>query len=236
MKNFTFVTDCAATMSRIAGASVSSTRVPYTENWVGFIAHQLNTGMKHVMSSEENVKRPIHDDPVRVKTIVRVFKHGNWNQFLPDGYALLQEVETRFGTTNTAVQQFLESFHLLSDIISPKAPNSAVDAFDKLLKEAQGEGGAVFPALKAINKVFRPVRHIQTLLESFKEPTMQSILPALCLLKREMRNFRDATAAETQSFSVSHPLTVKLAASMLYELEKIETHGLWIAGSLLHPV
>lgn len=50
MKIFTFVTDCAATMPKIVGASVSTNVAHLSEKWIGYISHTLNTLMKHVIT------------------------------------------------------------------------------------------------------------------------------------------------------------------------------------------
>lgn len=45
--HFTFVTDCAATMPAVFGASVSPSRILLSELWVGYVPQQLNTAMKY---------------------------------------------------------------------------------------------------------------------------------------------------------------------------------------------
>lgn len=54
MTRFTFVTDCVSTMPCIVGASSSSARVPFSENGLGCISHQLNIVMKHNIDDKES--------------------------------------------------------------------------------------------------------------------------------------------------------------------------------------
>jgi len=129
MSRYTFVTDHASTLPCFIGSSSSSSKVPFTHKWLGCVSHLLNTVMKHCVQEqqrEDSIERKVL---IRVKTIVRVFKHGNWNVLLPQGYSVIQEVETRFGTTHVVVESFLKSVDKVSDIIASKDSTAARDAF-----------------------------------------------------------------------------------------------------------
>lgn len=54
--NFTFVSDCVATIHKVFGVSVSTHKIPYSERWVGCISHQFNTVVKHAMGNFRNQK------------------------------------------------------------------------------------------------------------------------------------------------------------------------------------
>jgi len=121
MEKFTFVADCASTMPCVVWASSNSRKVSFSHKWMGCILHQLNTWMKKGLSS----KRIALDGPFSVvlsnlnavKTFLRIFRQGNWNYMLDKGKGLLQEVETRFGTTHTVVEPFLLSGQKVGEIL-----------------------------------------------------------------------------------------------------------------------
>ncbi len=125
LQSFTFVTDCAAVMPNIVGASVSTSVAPLNHKWAGCIVHQLNTVMKTTilqLSSSVNMDLYlIHADLSRLKSIVRIFEQSGLNAKLPKGKVLEQAVETRFSTTFTVVERFLfaakEVYRLAEDTI-----------------------------------------------------------------------------------------------------------------------
>ncbi|KAI0559172.1 Ribonuclease H-like protein [Gracilaria domingensis] len=234
MKNFTFVTDCASNMACVVRASSSSQRVPFNEKWMGCISHQLNTAMKHAVNAETTRNSVIANDLSSVKTIVRIFKQGNWNLSLPDGYALIQEVETRFGTTFAVVERFLKSSKHVASIIASKDSESAKTAFDSLLTETKPNGDVVFPALEAISNCLRPVCHVQTALEAQSTPTIHLILPMLEQLDHQLKQISTGMA-KGPNYEVPYALSKQFSQSLLHFLAKIEIHNMWVAGSLLHP-
>jgi len=181
MQHLTFVTDCASTMPCIVGASSSSSKVPFSEKWVGCISHQINTCMKNCLQSKilTGELSVIQTDLNAVKTIVRIFKQGNWNALLPDGYALLQEVETRFSTMHTVVERFIKSGAKALEIISSKDSSAALAAANSLCTASDENGRVQFPALQAVERVFSLLRVPQTELEAGREPTLYKVLPML---------------------------------------------------------
>lgn len=75
------------------------------------IAHQLNTAMKacfKLCETDPRLRR-INQDLTHVKTLVRIFKQSGWNKELGDGNHLIQEVDTRFGTTFAVTEPFMRS-------------------------------------------------------------------------------------------------------------------------------
>ncbi|CAN8074603.1 unnamed protein product [Agarophyton chilense] len=150
MKNFTFVTDCASNVLRIVPASSLSQRVPFSEKWKGCLSHQLNTAMKHVV----NIFCPnsvIVKDVISMKTLVRIFKHENWNNELPDGFVLIQVVKTRFGTTKAVVERCVAASQYGAKVISCKESAPEKKAFESFFK-GDDEGNLRFPALIAVPK------------------------------------------------------------------------------------
>ena len=65
----------------------------------------------------------------QVKVIVRVFKHGSWNNKMPTVFHLIQEVETRFGITRAVVQRFLKADDEVAKMLQAKTTSPAHMAF-----------------------------------------------------------------------------------------------------------
>ena len=177
-ENFTFVTDCAATMPKIVGASSSSSRIPFSEKCLGCVSHMLNTAMKHAIN-EEKSDSIVYRDLNTVKTIVRIFKQGNWNDALPHGCKLVQEVETRFGTHFQVVERFLKSVEHVGRIIGEKESQSATESFQKFECVTVDLGNTIYPALEAIATCFAPICHVQKQLEASDTCTINLVLPLL---------------------------------------------------------
>jgi len=229
MEQFTLVTDCDATLPCIVGAYASSARVPFNERWAGCISHQLNTVMKHAMDEEDREKSAISDDLRAVKTIFRVFKHGSWNSLLPRGLHLIQEVETRFGTTHTVVNRFLKVVDKAAVIIGMKDSGAALDALCGLMTLTTPNGKTAYPALEAVDAVFAPTLHAQIALETSDSPTMHLIFPMLENNKDTLQSLSDGVA-DFSDFETPHLLTRSFSAQVLMHLERVEVHDLWIAG------
>lgn len=71
-KNFTFVTDRAATIPAVFGSSVSPNRVAYSDRWIGCVSHQLNTAMKYTFADVSD--QGIRNDTENLKKLIRIFK------------------------------------------------------------------------------------------------------------------------------------------------------------------
>lgn len=234
-KNFTFVTDCAATMPCVFGASVSPARVPYCERWVGCISHQLNTAMKNAMKHEGIATSIIGQDLERVKKIVTLFKKASLNAEMPEGHALIQEVETRFGTLHDVVSRFMKA----EDNVRRVIDGSDVDAATKaavclaMIHTAQDrEGTRYFPALKAIVTCFAPIRHAQTELEGCKTPTLMKVIPMLEDIKHSLKLLG---AGYGQNMETADAYTRTLSDVTQRCLEGIVYHDMWAAACVLHP-
>lgn len=178
---FTAVTDCAATMPKVFGASISPSKVPFSHKWVGCISHQLNTCMKSSITEDVIGRSKISENLTIVKSIISTIKHAGLNEKLPDGCLLKQEVCTRFCTTYDCMKRFLDSENALRSMLLLQQ-GDAVDKVKSLLEKLHREhddDGHSYPALMAIITVFAPLRHAQTELEAAKKPTLLKVLPML---------------------------------------------------------
>lgn len=116
-KHFSFITDRGATMPKVFGASISSNKVSFSQRWAGCITHQLNTVMKSTIERPPINISEISKTLTAIKNIVATVKHASLNDEMPEGYALLQEVTTRFGTTFDVVERFIKSASRLKILI-----------------------------------------------------------------------------------------------------------------------
>ena len=173
------VTDNASIMAWVAGASVSTQIAPLNMKWMGCIVHQINTALKSCISAlgTDDGLYKIFEDLQAVKKIVRIFKQANWNALLPEGYKLILEVETRFGTTFQVVQRFLKSSSHVEEIFSSKDSIPAKNAFDSLGKTFLESGRITFPALEAIVDAFKEAIELQTTFQASNHPTLHLALP-----------------------------------------------------------
>lgn len=228
--SFTFVTDCAATMPAVFGASVSPNRVPFSEKWIGCIAHQLNTAMKKAYDDVSDIS--IRQDIENLKKLIRLFKKGGMNEKLPAGKALKQEVPTRFGTTFDMVERFLLASSDVVRIIESsdqEAAKSASEVYDAIKCI-----NSTFPSFQAIVTCFAPIRHAQTLLEAAETPTIMLVLPAVEDIKRKVQMIANGVR-QGPLFSPVSPEDQSLASSTLAALDRIVLHDFWAASCLLHP-
>lgn len=236
-KTCTFITDCASTMPKVFGSSVSPNKVPYSHRWAGCITHQLNTVMKSTIESEIIKSSQIMKDLTVVKSVVGTVKHASLNDEMPDGYALIQEVPTRFGTVYDVVERFLKSVSTLKQLVSTKAGDSA-KKIDKqlslLITSTISDGSITYPALQAIVTCLSPLRHSQTVLEASQKPTMHHVLPIIEELKGKLRLLSSGVPIDTTQ-EPPHELTQQLSKQTLAQLSNIRYHDVWCASCFLHP-
>ena len=97
-KWFTMVTDSAAVMAKVAGASVSRDLHCPDETWMSCLAHMLNNTMKFVIANRwtNEVLGIVLPDFRFMKKIIEDSNRAGWNHLLPEGCRLIQESETRF--------------------------------------------------------------------------------------------------------------------------------------------
>lgn len=84
---------------------------------------------------------------------------------MPKRLSILLEVTTRFGTPHDVVEQFLESeseVHSLLMLYSDKLKSARETAvlFESHTRDMDGDV-VYYPALRAIVKCFKPIRHVQ---------------------------------------------------------------------------
>ena len=92
IRGFTIVTDWAAVMEKVAGASVSrEIRVP-DETWMSCIVHFLNNMMINVITNHCRTEtlQVVLLDFRSMKKIIENANRAGWNHLLPKGYLLLQ--------------------------------------------------------------------------------------------------------------------------------------------------
>lgn len=94
-----FITDCASTMPRVFGASVSINNGVYSHRWAACLTHQRKTVMKSILESKGIELFLVAKDMAIVKSIVRTLKHVNVKDELAESYVFTEEVSTRFGKT-----------------------------------------------------------------------------------------------------------------------------------------
>lgn len=107
---FSFVTKSVNTRPCVFNAYSSSKQVAFSERWIECIHHKHTVCMKHVMQEDEKVLSRARTDLVRVKSLVRIFKQSEWNNYSPKGSNILQEVVTIFEMTYTMEERFDSSF------------------------------------------------------------------------------------------------------------------------------
>ncbi len=103
-------TDGAAVMARVAGSSVSPNIAQIDHKWMRCGVHILNNLMKDVIAdcSGHPVLGVLAQDFKSMKRIMEDSKRGGWNSFLPNGYRLIKEVNTRVCTHFFVAERFFE--------------------------------------------------------------------------------------------------------------------------------
>ena len=87
-------------MARMANSSVSTRVCARDEKWMRCYVHVLQNCTKSAFSvcADDSSMLKIEFDFKSVKRIVEDSKRYGWNNYLPVGYRLIQDVDTRFGT------------------------------------------------------------------------------------------------------------------------------------------
>lgn len=91
-----------------------------------------------------------------------------------------------------------------------------------------------FPSLDAILTCFGVLLAMQGLLEESLSPTIHIVLPWLERAKKRLETLSSVISTSSE-FTESHSFVQELARCTLKVLERIEVHGMWISGCLLHP-
>ena len=86
-----------------------------------------------------------------MKKILEDANRAGWSHYLPHGYKLQQESETRFGTHQQVAERFLKSAPRLSAILETFRGSSARKAYNSLKKSSNVDGLVTgYPGIKAI--------------------------------------------------------------------------------------
>lgn len=88
--------------------------------------------MRNVCKHLESLSHLSFKELALVKTTVRIVKQGNWNNDFPYGFYLIQEVQTRFGTTLSVEERFLKSIKHVKYVLQEKGPGAASEAYGQL--------------------------------------------------------------------------------------------------------
>ncbi len=137
----------------------------------------------------DSVLARVSDNFRAVQRIIEDSKRFRWNKNLPNGYHLVQDFESRFGTVLLVTERFLKSALNVWTIIRAQNRSVSRNAYESLEKDSHSVSGRVlnFPALKSIVDGFKPVYDM--LLEAHKthEPTMRKIVPSLQFCIRKLK-------------------------------------------------
>lgn len=177
--SFTAVTECASSIPCIFNVPVSQSTVPFGFRWVGYISHQLNAAMKDAKSSNVIFYGLIGLDFKVVKTIVTLLQRALLNSDQPPRFALVQEIETRFGTLFHVATRFNKSFLYIRPTLLKSEFYSARKALyllDTIKIYPDANGVHRIDALEAISVISKGMRHVQTVLEASDKITFIKII------------------------------------------------------------
>jgi len=241
-ERFTFVTDCAAVMPNVVGASVSQRMAPLREKWMDCFAHQTNTAMKLCLEECENdsLLQDVFNDLKSAKTLVRIFKKAGLNQRLGDEYNLIQEVETRFSSTYQVAKRFIKSGQKALELGLAHDSTANHDAMHSLKVTRDARHNVVgFPALEAILDAFEVIVEAQKVPEASETPKIHLTFPRLHMCLEELSRTINGSMVYRSGLDVRvvpSDYSKRLCAAMLrYLNEKVVVHDLWIAACILHP-
>ena len=93
------ITDSTEVMAKVAHKTVSSHIHTPDETWLGCLVHYMHNTMKHCIASctRDSILQNVASDFRAMNKLAEDANRGGWHQCLPDGFTLIQEVETRFG-------------------------------------------------------------------------------------------------------------------------------------------
>ena len=176
-KQFTFVTDGEASKVRMERSSVSSRICLRDEKWMRCYVHVLQNCMKYVFSQcgDDACLRKTGRDFKSVKRIVVDSERCGSNRDLSFGYKIIQDVETRFGTSLLVTERFLKSSSKVWDITVTQNREIARKSFEALgttTIDESGSSSTSYPCLKAIFDVFKVVYEAVVEFQSSNVPTL----------------------------------------------------------------
>ena len=98
---------------------------------------------------------------------------------------MIQECETRFGTTCDAIERFLKALPIVAELGSEEINKhlldlsrvTADDGSTSFSRVVDQDGSITYPSLRAIANCFKPIRHVQTSMAvSYTHLTLPTIL------------------------------------------------------------
>ena len=142
LKIFTMVTDSAAVMAKVAHAYVSSDIHTPDESWLGCLVRYLDNIMKHCIAlcTRDSILQNIASDFRAMKKTAEDANHDGWKKHLPDGFILIQEVETRFATHYSIAERFFQASSKVLTVLQTKNRPSATTAFEGMKKKTDVDG------------------------------------------------------------------------------------------------
>ena len=242
-KGFTMVTDSAAIITKVAGASVSRDLHCPDETWMGCLAHMLNNTMKFVIANRctNDVLGIVLQDFRSMKKIIEDSNRAGWNHLLPEGCRLIQESETRFGTYYQVAERFLKASLYISDIVKSHLGRSARSAYDSLKKTSNIDGTITgYPGVEAIFDGFGVVVNCIEKLETSTRPTLQVALPLIYLMISSLDNITKGNKVwrgENQALALPSIYSRELCCAIRDKLHQMAwDHPLLLVGCYLNPL
>lgn len=236
-KNFSIVTDGAAVMACVAGSSVSRRLAPLDQTWMRCFVHVLNCVMKAAMAdlSTDTLLTKVSDDFKAMKRIVKHAKKNGWNSVMPDGYRLIQEIDTRFGTYYLVAERFLKSASKVWDVIRDQNLAAPITSFESI--HTENGAGVEYPTIEAIIDAFKPVYDATIEFQTSTEPMLHKVLPAIQHIMSELSNIEHGLSVVRDDGRVIRPslYSMRLCSKMKQEMEKVEIHDLWLVACFLYP-
>lgn len=150
----------------------------------------------------------------------------------PQDMKLIQDVDTRFATSHSLCDRFVDVNDAVDKIVHGSAHVHAAvtTAFDSILVERHGISKETvdMPALNAIVLVFNPIFIVQKALKADKTPTLHRVPPYLQAITRNLEDMCSPSSYSTQ-------YTKTLATVTLENVLSMTDHPLHIASCLLLP-
>ncbi len=172
---FNIVAHCAAVIAKMAGSSISRNRNILEHRWMLCLVHTLNNALKATFQQCKNHSElhRVCTEFKNVKRIVEDAKRAEWNNYLPPGFKLVHDAETRFGSTFLVVERFLKLSFKARVVMMNQKRDGALNAYGSLERSSNdSESEICFPALQAILEVFEEVYPTTMRLEDSKYPSI----------------------------------------------------------------
>jgi hypothetical protein len=244
---FTFVTDWAATMPRVVGASVSEKLFPLSWKWAGFVVHQLDTclGCALKPSRFQNMEEEIVGvvmDVRNMKKVIEGVKRADLNHCLPRGCALFQEVNTRFHRVQDVAARFINALpyirKLIDDGLAPESVNTAMGEIKVVdMMRTEDSQSLSAPRFLALLQVFKPVVEAMVKLQASQSLTLHLFLPLLTHIISKLFFIQRQSQEQVTGNEEAHSSCIQAMAAHLARvlLDKVVLHPVHAAAAILHP-